>query len=526
MISFVGSMLAQVDEWVTPDVDWHAIAPELVLVIGINLVLFIDLNLSESKKWTMATLSGFVVLAAFIPVVTLAVDDAPARELFDGRYVVDEYALVLKALFLLVAYVVILMSQNELEEGGYYQGEFYVLMLCSVLGMVMMTSSRDLVSIFVALELLSIPAYMMAAWRKRSSVSNEAGVKYYLLGVFASAIMLFGMSYLFGTTGTTLLAGREAVTDGQGEVVEPAVAGISDFLTDGDLMGLQVVGIAFVVVGFAFKVSAVPFHTWAPDTYEGAPTPVTAFLSVASKAAGFVALVTLVYTCFPDASDVYGPMIWVMAALTMTVGNVLALRQTNIVRMLAYSSVSQGGFILMPLAFAGDPEASGSALNAVVVYLLVYAFMNLGAFATVIAVSRKTRSGEIDSFGGLFGYAPGMAVAMTVFMASLAGIPPLGGWFAKFNAFKAVLDAETSSAYVLAAIAAVNTVISAAYYFRVLRTVWVDEAPDGDVSPINTPQPIVAALGITVVGTIVVGVLPGLVARFGELQDLTGALGP
>jgi NADH-quinone oxidoreductase subunit N len=289
------------------------------------------------------------------------------------------------------------------------------------------------------------------------------------------------------------------------------------------LNGLEIVGVAFVIVGFAFKVSAVPFHTWAPDTYEGAPTPVTAFLSVASKAAGFVALVTLVFVAFPGASDVYGPMIWGMAALTMTVGNVLALRQTNIVRMLAYSSVSQGGFILMPLAYANDPDTGGSALNAVVVYLLVYAFMNLGAFAVVIAVSRKTRSGEISSFGGLFGYAPGMAVAMTVFMASLAGIPPLGGWFAKFNAFKAVLDAENTSAYVIASIAAVNTVISAAYYFKVLRTVWVDDAPDGNTAPINTPQPILAALGITVIGTFAVGIYPQLVARFGELQDLTGA---
>ena len=504
----LAALFAQATDWVAPTIDWHAIAPELVLVAGINIVLLIDLNISESKKWIMATLTGFVMLAALIPVVTLFVIGDDSRSMFGGRYVIDEYALIMKAFFLLVAYVVILMSQTELEEGGYYQGEFYVLMMCSVLGMVMMTSSRDLISIFVALELLSIPAYMMAAWNKRSSKSNEAGVKYYLLGVFASAVMLYGMSLLFGSTNSTLL------TD------------IGASLTDGNLNGIEVVGIVFIISGFAFKISAVPFHSWAPDTYEGAPIPVTAFLSVASKAAGFVALVTIIYLALPNASDVYQPFIWALAALTMTVGNVLALRQTNIVRMLAYSSVSQGGFILMPLAFAGEAEAAGSALNAVVVYLLVYGFMNLGAFAVVIAVTRKTRSGEISSFGGLFGYAPGLAVLTTIFFASLAGIPPLGGWFAKFNAFKAVLDAQNNWAYALASIAAVNTVISAAYYMKVLRVVWMDDAPDGDTTPIVTPSPIMAALAPTVIGTIAVGVYPRLVAGFGELQDLTGAVLP
>ncbi len=504
----LAALFAQATDWVAPTIDWHAIAPELVLVAGINIVLLIDLNISESKKWIMATLTGFVMLAALIPVVTLFVIGDDSRSMFGGRYVIDEYALIMKAFFLLVAYVVILMSQTELEEGGYYQGEFYVLMMCSVLGMVMMTSSRDLISIFVALELLSIPAYMMAAWNKRSSKSNEAGVKYYLLGVFASAVMLYGMSLLFGSTNSTLL------TD------------IGASLTDGNLNGIEVVGIVFIISGFAFKISAVPFHSWAPDTYEGAPIPVTAFLSVASKAAGFVALVTIIYLALPNASDVYQPFVWALAALTMTVGNVLALRQTNIVRMLAYSSVSQGGFILMPLAFAGETEAAGSALNAVVVYLLVYGFMNLGAFAVVIAVTRKTRSGEISSFGGLFGYAPGLAVLTTIFFASLAGIPPLGGWFAKFNAFKAVLDAQNNWAYALASIAAVNTVISAAYYMKVLRVVWMDDAPDGDTTPIVTPSPVMAALALTVIGTIAVGVYPRLVAGFGELQDLTGAVLP
>ncbi len=496
-------ILAQ--EWATPTIDWHAIAPELVLIVGINVVLAVDLLVDETRKWATATITGFVLLGAFIPVVTLAVIGDDVRSLFDGRYVIDDFALVMKALFLLTGYVVVLMSQTSLEEGGYYQGEFYVLLLASVLGMVMMCSSRDLVSVFIALELLSIPSYMLAAWKKRDGRGNEAGVKYYLMGVFASAVLLYGMSLLYGATGTTKL------TD------------IAAALGDRDLIALEVVAVAFVVAGFAFKVSAVPFHTWAPDVYEGAPTPVTAFFSVASKAAGFVALLVLLFTAFPTADGVYGPLMWALSALTMTIGNLLALRQENIVRMLAYSSISQGGFVLMPLAFVN--EAPAAVLQAVVIYLLIYAFTNLGAFAVVIAVSRKTRSGDIASFGGLIRYAPGMAVLLTIFLASLAGVPPLGGWFAKFNAFRAVLDAGTSSAYVLALIGAVNTAIAVGYYLRVMRVMWMDDVPLGDETPVVTPSPVAAALAITAAGTIVLGVLPGLVLRFGDLADLTGALG-
>jgi NADH-quinone oxidoreductase subunit N len=503
--SVLSTVLAQA--WEAPTIDWHALAPELVLLVGINVILAIDLWIDESKKWMVATLSGMLMLGAFIPVATLAVVGDDVRSMFDGRYVVDEYALVLKGLFLLVGYVVVLMSQNELEEGGYYQGEFYVMMLASVLGMVMMSSSRDLVSIFVALELLSIPAYMMAAWRKRDPKSNEAGVKYYLLGVFASGVLLFGMSYLYGTTGTTSLTGI-------GASLAEAEAGSG-------LLAMQVIGVAFVIVGFGFKVSAVPFHTWAPDTYEGAPTPVTAFLSVASKAAGFVGLVTMLFVGMYAADGVYAPFIFVLAALTMTVGNVLALRQTNIVRMLAYSSVSQGGFILMPLAVIASGDAAESALKAVVIYLLLYAFSNLGAFAVVIAVSRKTRSGEISSFGGLMSYAPGLGVLMTIFLASLTGIPPLGIWIAKFTAFRAVLDAGNGIGYALAIIAAINTVIAAAYYMNVLREMWMKPVPDGDTTRIVVPQPVMAALGICATGTVVLGVMPSLVLRFADLVDLT-----
>jgi NADH-quinone oxidoreductase subunit N len=504
----IASLLAAAAEFTAPTIDYHALAPEIILAAGICLVLLVDLFVEERQRWITSTLTGMVLLAAFIPVVTLSVIGGDVRSLFDGRYVIDEFALVVKALFLLAGYVVVLLSSNEVEEGHYHQGEYYVLLLTSITGMVMMGSARDLVSIFVALEFLSIPAYMLAAWRKRDRKSNEAGVKYYLLGVFASAVMLYGMSLLYGVTGTTLL------TD-----IGPAIT------LDGNIGGVEVVAVAFVLIGFAFKVSAVPFHQWAPDVYEGAPTPVTAFLSVASKAAGFVALVTLVYLAFPNASDVYQPLLWVLAVLSMTVGNLLALRQTNIVRMLAYSSISQGGFILMPLAVAGAGTTAETSLKAVVVYLVIYAATNLGAFAVVIAVARKTRSGEISSYGGLFSYAPALGVLMTVFMASLAGIPPLGGWYAKFGAFKAALDAGNGWGYSIAIIGAVNAVIAAAYYITVMREIWMKPVPDGDITPIRTPMSLQTALIITCGVTVVLGVLPDLVARYGDLADLTGAFG-
>ena len=493
--------------WTAPTVDYHALAPEVVLALGLCVVLVVDLFTTERNKWLLSVLTGFTLLGAALPVLTLALHDDNVRSMFDGRYVVDEFSLVMKGLFLLAGYVIVLLSSSHVEEGDYWRGEYWFLLLTSLLGMVMMASSRDLVSVFVALEFLSIPAYMLAAWRKRDAKSNEAGVKYFLLGVFASAVMLYGMSLLYGLTNSTLLVD------------------IADSVSpDGDFAAVQALAVVFVIVGFAFKVSAVPFHTWAPDTYEGAPTPVTAFLSVASKAAGFVALVVLVLSAFPQARDVWQPFIWVLSAVTMTVGNVFALRQTNLVRMIAYSSISQGGFVLMPLAVAGG-AAGESALRAVVVYLVVYAATNLGVFGAILAVSRKTRSGDIASLGGLFSYAPGLGVLFTIFLASLAGIPPLGGWIGKFAAFQALLTDATPWAYVLAVIGAVNSVIAFGYYGNVMREIWMRPAPHGDTTPVVTPSSLQIALGITAVATLVFGVLPGIALHFGDVADIVGALG-
>jgi NADH-quinone oxidoreductase subunit N len=365
--------------------------------------------------------------------------------------------------------------------------------------MSIMASSRDLISIFVALELLSIPAYMLAGWRKRDPKSNEAGVKYYLMGVFASAIMLYGMSLLYGLSGSTLL------TDIGAAVSSPET---SPVLT---------LGVLFVLIGFAFKVSAVPFHTWAPDTYEGAPTPITAFLAVSSKAAGFVALVQLALVAFPGRDDVVEPFFWVLAALTMTVGNLIALRQTNIVRLLAYSGIAQAGYIMAPLAVMGsNPDG---ALEAIVTYLLIYAATNLGAFAVVLAVARKTRSAEISTWGGLFEYAPGLTVLMSVFLFSLAGIPPLGGWLAKFVIFRSLVQPDlTVGGVTLAVVVGVNSVIALYYYANIAREMWMKPVPDGDRTLVRVPFSIGAALAMTAVVTVAFGV-SNLATRFGDLAS-------
>jgi NADH-quinone oxidoreductase subunit N len=507
MLAHVSTLAQEGLAWKQPVFDWHAVAPEIIVVSTIAVLMLLDLFTSENNKWAQSSIAGIGLLAAMIPVVTLAYDGA-TRSLFGGAYVVDEFALVLKALFVIAGYVVVLLSTNYIAEGDYWEGEYYQLILCSVLGMMVMASARDLVSIFVALELLSIPAYMLAAWRKRDLRSNEAGLKYYLMGVFASAIMLYGMSLLYGFAGSTKLS-----------VIREHLVALADpvpFVT---------LGIVFIIVGFAFKISAVPFHTWAPDTYEGAPTPVTSFLAVASKTAGFVALLILIFVGFygPNGNDVWEPLFYILSVASMFVGNLIALRQSNVVRMLAYSGIAQAGYMMAPLAVAGASIGVGdTALRSILIYLVIYAAMNLGVFAVVIAVARKTRSAEITSFSGLFQYAPGLAVTMVVFLFSLAGIPPLAGWFAKFVIFQSLVNAGSAGGYVLAVLVGVNSVIALFYYARLARMMFMEAPIDGDVTPIRVPVSLTAAMAITGVVTVVLGVFPYLVTRVTENVTLLG----
>jgi NADH-quinone oxidoreductase subunit N len=482
---------------VNPSIDFHAFAPAIVLSIAAVVVLVADLVWPERSRFASSRLASIGVLAALVPVITLAADGS-TRSMFHGAFVVDEYALAFMGFFLVVAYIALLMSSDYIGEGDYYQGEFYFLLLTSVLGLVVMASARDLISIFVALETITLPTFVLAGWRKHDEKSNEAAIKYFLIGVLSTAVMLYGMSFVYGEAGSTLL------TD------------INVHIRDVGTNPLLAVAIFLTIGGFAFKISAVPFHFWTPDTYEGAPTPVTAFLSVASKAGGFVALLTIVKVGFFPSQDSWEPMLWVLAAASMTFGNLVALRQTNIVRMLAYSSIAQGGFILVPLAVAGDGSAAQSAFEAVLIYLLIYGAMNLGAFAVVMAVARRTHSAAIDSYSGLGQTAPGLAVLMSIFLFSLAGVPPFAGWFAKFVMFRAVFDAHTAPAVVLGVIAAINSVIAFFYYAAVARKMWFHE-PAAEAGPIRVPAALTVALGMTAAVVVVVGVYPQLFARIGEL---------
>ncbi|HEX2420451.1 MAG TPA: NADH-quinone oxidoreductase subunit N [Acidimicrobiia bacterium] len=492
------------------EIDYLAIAPELILVVTIVVVLVLDLLLPRAAKFLTAIASVLGVTLAALPLLVLAVDGG-SREMFDGSYTVDVFALVLKGLFLVAGYLVLLMSVSYIEGDRYYQGEYYFLILCSILGSLVMASSRDLIVLFIGLELTTAPLFMLAGWRKGDMKSNEASIKYYILGVLSTALMLFGMSLVFGLMGEVSFAGIRA---GTAEVAA------------GDGSAALGLAVLLIIVGFGFKVSAVPFHFWAPDTYEGAPTPVTAYLSVNSKAAGFVGMLILMYLALPDASTFWAPALWIMAAASMTIGNLAALRQQNIVRLLAYSSIAQAGFMLVPFAAAAVSGADLSeAFAATVIYLVIYSIMNLGAFAVVIAGARKTGTGDIEGWAGLGSYDARLGVLAALFFFSLAGIPPLAGWFAKFVMFRSVMIAGGTSTVVLAVIAAVNSVIAFYYYARVVKSIWLDGAPATALGD-RTERPtgsLRLALLIAGVLTVLVGIYPTLASVFGDASRVLAA---
>jgi proton-translocating NADH-quinone oxidoreductase chain N len=372
-----------------------------------------------------------------------------------------------------------------------YSGEFYALLLIVVLAISLAVSAVNLIMIYLSMEFLSITSYVLAGYLRQDRKSGEAAIKYFLYGATASGVMLYGMSLLFGATGTTDLAGISASLSS---------------MSQGNINWLAIPALILLLVGFGFKASLVPFHQWAPDTYEGAPTPITAFLSTASKATGFAILMRVFLTAMGPVQMQWTALLVAVAMLTMTLGNLSALRQTNMKRLLAYSSIAQAGYILIGVAAViGNPLKTFTGINGVLIYLFAYLVTNVGAFAVVIAFETATGQTEVKDYAGLVRRSPWLAALLLIFLLSLAGIPPTAGFIGKFYVFGAAVQAQM---WVLVAVAAVNSVIAAFYYLNVVRYMFLVPA-DEDAEPIRISTPLGSALAATGVLTLLLGVLPG-----------------
>jgi NADH-quinone oxidoreductase subunit N len=467
--------------------DLRTILPTILLVAWACVLLLVDLFIPKGRKGWTALLAA-VGLAGALG-VTLA---QAGRELsaFGGMVVLDGFSSFLNALFLASGLLAIAIAYGYLKRMGLERGEYYTLMLFSISGMLLMAQAADLIVTFLALELLSIPLYVLAAFARPRADSEEAGLKYFLLGAFATGFVVYGITLVFGATGNTSLAGIVSVIN-----LSASFAGIYNPL-------LITVGAALILVGFSFKVAAVPFHMWTPDVYQGAPTSVTGFMAVGAKAAGFAALLRIFVTALPSLAVDLVPVLWGLAALTMVVGNVVAISQTNIKRLLAYSSIAHAGYILMAFVAFGNPKVGPDAVASTLFYLVTYAITSFGAWAVVIALEKPEGKGlEISDFAGLGRKHPLLAAAMTVFMLSLTGIPPTLGLVGKFYLFRTAIQGGFIG---LAIIGVLTSLISAYYYLRVVVMMYMRE---GD--PETTREPwLDLTWSLTALATVVLSFLP------------------
>ena len=444
------------------------------------------------------SLAGLVIAGGF----SVAMWGGSYPAIFNNMLAVDSFALFFKLLFLGIAFLVILASADYVAKFARFQGEYYALILLSTLGMMLMAATADLISIYVALELTSISLYVLVGFLKDRK-STEASLKYLLLGALASAVLLYGMALVFGFTGKTQL----------GEIARVIQAMSPQALLASPAL---LMGIVLLIAGFGFKIAAVPFQMWVPDVYEGAPTPVTAYLSVASKAAGFAIILRVFFSAFgmPEWLSLNWGMIFaVLAVISMIIGNVVAIPQTNIKRMLGYSSIAQAGYLMVGLATLGFAPASvTSGQSGIIFFLASYAFTNLGAFIAIIAISGKLDSDLIADYAGMGRRAPVLALALTLCLISLIGMPPAAGFMAKFYIFRAAVD---NYLLWLVIIAVLNSVISAYYYLRVVKVMWLGKpASDEKVPSSGAPR---LALFLCCLGVLVLGIIPGLVMRLAEL---------
>jgi len=464
--------------------DFSTILPLTLLTVWACVLLLVDLFIPNTHKGITALLAalGLALTLGF----TLAQIGVQQTGL-NGMIMLDGFSTFVSALLLVSGLLGVALAYGYVRRMGIERGEYYTLLLFSVTGMMLMAQAADLIVVFLALELLSIPLYVLAAFARPKIESEEAGLKYFLLGAFSTGFVVYGTALVFGATGSTNLAA----------IVAFASPGTSNLL-------LLSIGAALILVGFGFKVAAVPFHMWTPDVYQGAPSAVTAFMSSGAKIAGFAALLRVFATAFPSiAVDMTG-ILWALAALTMILGNVIAIAQMNIKRLLAYSSIAHAGYILMAFVPYGNPDVAPVSIAAGLFYLVAYALTNFGAWGVVIALEKGTGKGlELNDYAGLARKHPALAAAMTVFMLSLIGLPPTLGLVGKIYLFRAVID---GGFYGLAVIGVLTSLVSAYYYLRVVVIMYMrDGEPETEHE---------SFLDLTTMATAIATVVISLVPQF------------
>jgi NADH-quinone oxidoreductase subunit N len=505
---------------VMPIINWALIAPEVIVCAAAVAVMLIDAFARPTQRWLTGSVSLAGLAAAAMAAIYLWNNGTNSADAFNGMIVLDELRLGFTLIFLLVSGLTLLVSTVWVQGEQLPAGEFHSLLLFATVGMMLMASGNDLVIIFLGLEILSIATYVMAGFRRSDIRSNESSLKYFILGSFSSAFLLYGIALVYGATSI-----GEPGADGS---ITRIVAGTTNIAEIANRIGqaqypaLLYAGAAMMLVGFGFKVATAPFHIWTPDVYEGAPTPVTAFMAAGPKAAGFASFIRVFVFGLPfvvSASSASGGtlnQVWVatlvvMAILTMTLGNLVAIVQNNVKRLLAYSSIAHAGYAMVGFIAAGsatDPAQRNNAITTVIFYLLTYAVMNIGAFAVVQLIARSgDRRTSIEDYRGIGFEAPVLAFSLSLFMLSLLGMPLTAGFIGKIMVFGAAIDQRY---YGLVVVGVLNTAVSAYYYLRLIIVMFFGERTMTWSAP-KVPASVAVALVITVLGVLYLGMFPGRV---------------
>jgi len=476
-----------------PEIDLYLIAPEIVITAFGFLVLMIDVfSPKEGGKKSLGYFGLLGVILASVFVLSQILTGF-TKTGYEGMFISDGFALFFKLIFLIIAFLTILISMGYTRREGIEFGEYYALILFATVGMMLMASGSHLITIFLGLETMSISIYILAGMLREDRRSAEAALKYFLLGAFATGFLLYGIALMYGATGSLYL-----------KDVASYIASKNSLLKSPMLL----MSLAFLTIGFGFKVAAVPFHMWTPDVYEGAPTSVTAFMATGVKAAGFSALVRVFFSALPGFLPDWTTMMWIIAVATMTVGNIVAISQTNIKRMLAYSSIAHAGYILVAFVAGNKLGTTG-----ILFYLMAYAFMNLGAFAVVILLGKKGEENIlINDYAGIGFKYPLLAAAMTICMLSMAGIPPLAGFMAKFYVFSAAVQEKF---YWLAILGVLNSAVSVYYYLRVTVVMYFRES-EREITGLQFSPATVIALILSLIGIFYMGIFPSNVLSLAQ----------